>query len=109
MNKIFSEYVTSTAFVLQMSKAQVWGLLMVEAQARDLYLYSHCVPMMRGLQSRGLIKHRKKKKHEPMDDYRAWHLTEAGRLVAALCKEAGLTLENCRTVSIIKSYLRVAA
>lgn len=97
MNKIFSEYTTSTAFFLQLSKRQCWGLLALEKANKepDHWLHSgQFISLGRTLEARGLVEFNQTKPRR--------RLTRAGRLIVALLKEAGLTMENTRTLSVIK-------
>lgn len=94
MNKVFKEYTTSTAFVLMLSKRQAWGLLALAAGKRDLWLESgQFYPLGQALRARGLTERNKQNKEV---------LTRAGRLMVMLLKEAGLSLENTKTLSVVK-------
>lgn len=103
MNRTFAEYATSTAFSITLSKHQCNCLLRAELGA-DLYMLT--VGSMQGLEARGLV---------------FWHrdesgracgfagLTEAGKLMVGLIKQAGLTIESTNTVSVIRRMAREAA
>lgn len=99
MNKIFAEATTSTAFVLQLSKNQCNALLRLHASKGDGLkdMITHTVGTLRCLQSRGLFE------WDYSEGDAKWKgITNAGKLVAELLLEAGLTIENTNTVSVLK-------
>jgi len=102
VNKIFSEYSTSTAFLIQLSKRQVWGLLALQTGGkRDLWLESgQFIALGRTLAARGLVEHKDEKPY--------WRLTKAGELMCLLLREAGLDEKNTKTVSVIKGLMQWA-
>jgi hypothetical protein len=111
MNKVFSEYSTSTAFFVQLSKNQCNALLRIEGlkaikfqsksgeYGEHIHFELHNVGTYKCLEARGLV---------------FWHtnglgeshgfggLTKAGELMVGLLKEAGLTIESTNSVSILK-------
>jgi hypothetical protein len=103
VNQTFTEYATSTAFSISLSKHQCNCLLRAEL---DTDLWALTVGSMRALEARGLVN---------------WHvdengracgfagLTEAGKLMVGLIKQAGLTIESTNTVSVIRRMAREAA
>ncbi len=132
MNHVFAEATTSVAFGLMLTKRQCNTLLRVaavqEAGAalgvepfplggmpqregeKDIafwqeFVASSPMPSLHALQDRGLV---------------FWHythegkacgfggLTKAGELVVGLLKEAGLTIENTNTLSVLKRLQRAA-
>lgn len=94
MNKTFGEYVTSTAFLLQLSKTQCHVLLRVRRGEKwDHYCFHP--HQGRQLRLRGLmtaLSEKEKKKESGI-----YRLTKAGELVCALLDEAGIKLENTQT------------
>lgn len=118
-NQIFAEATTSTAFLLTLTKRQCNTLLRVryvqqEAAKRgveafgfggcDVSLWSELIapqpmPSLHALRDRGLV---------------FWHrthdgkahgfggLTKAGELMCGLLDEAGLTIENTNTLSVLR-------
>jgi hypothetical protein len=112
MNRNFAEYATSTAFSIQLSKNQCNALLRCEsfdpkkhkgAEWRDGPMYLLQVGTLKPLEARGLV---------------FWHrdsqgrangfggLTGAGMLMVGLLKEAGLTVENTNTISMLRRMQR---
>lgn len=101
MNKVFSEYTTSTAFLLQLSKAQCHVLLRIERGEKwDNYCFHP--HQARPLAHRGLIR-RLSEKEKKSDEMRIYALTKAGELVCGLLHEAGLTLTSTQTLSLKRS------
>ncbi len=98
-NSQFAEYATSTAFALQLSKNQCNALLRVATRGQGENFPFHTVGTLRTLEARGLV---------------FWHrdasgkasgfggLTRAGRIMVLLLREAGLTVENTNTVSVLR-------
>lgn len=102
LNKIFAEYATNTAFLIQLSKRQAWGLLALQSSEPDLWLHSgQFFPLGRGLEARGLVQRFTERPY--------CRLTKAGELMCALLREAGLTEKNTRTVSVVKGMAQWAA
>jgi hypothetical protein len=102
MNNRFAEYTTSTAFSLSLTKNQCNALLRLKAGNKTEFggisLELHTVGTMRQLEVRGLVAWAYK-------DGKASHfegLTDAGRLVVGLLEQAGLTIENTNTLSILR-------
>jgi|GEM_PF-5046762 len=100
MNKVFSEYATSTAFCVQLSKNQCNTLLRLDEHVGEPSdCHAVTVGTLKGLDARGFV---------------AWErdvsgrankflgLTDAGRLVAQLLREAGLTVESTNTLSVLR-------
>lgn len=97
MNLKLAEATTSVAFLLSLSKRQCNTLLRLTHGTADGHIVQ--VDSLRSLDRRGLV---------------FWHqdatgracgfggLTEAGRLVAALLVEAGLTVEATNTTGVIR-------
>ena len=105
MNKTFSEYSTSTAFFVQLSKLQCNALLRVsEAQAAgtDPALgIAHCLSVgtLKGLDARGLVFWNRSATGQANG---FGGLTKAGELMVGLLREAGLSIESTNTVSVLK-------
>lgn len=111
MNKAFQEYTTSTAFSIQLTKRQCWGLLVLLDRKQDHWLFSgQFIPIGKELRARGLVTFLGKRKRP---DGPCHKLTRAGMVMVMLLKEAGLTMENTRTLSVIKGtenwFQRMAA
>lgn len=94
MNSVFSEHVTSTAFFLSMSKKQIRLLQNIEAHPHPApgywsidYERGGALATRRSLEANGLLV-------RVMDNEQQGHdeLTEAGKLVCALLREAGFVL-----------------
>lgn len=99
MNQKFAEATTSTAFLLQLSKNQCNALLRLHAsEGNGLHeMIVHTVSTLQCLQARGLFEW----------DYSTgsakWKgITKAGHMVAELLLEAGLTIENTNSVSVLR-------
>lgn len=102
LNKIFAEYSTNTAFLIQLSKRQVWGLLALQNSQADLWLHSgQFISLGRGLEARGLVQRCEKQPYH--------RLTKAGELMCALLREAGLNEKNTKTPSVVKGLMQWAA
>lgn len=111
MNANFAQYTTGTAFSINLSKLQCNALLRVDAAGEidgtfkqwcDSNLDVLQVGTLRPLEARGLVFwHRK-----PDGSANGFGgLTAAGRLTVGLLKEAGLTIENTNTVSVLKRLI----
>ncbi|VWB07843.1 hypothetical protein [Burkholderia lata] len=103
MNKSFAEYATSTAFCVTLSKNQCNCLLRVEADHMDVCV---TVATLHSLEARGFVFWNR------LADGRAngfGGLTSAGQFMVGLLKEAGMTVENTNTVSMLKRIAREAA
>jgi hypothetical protein len=103
MNGVFAEYATGVAFSIQLSKNQCNALLRVDVAPLDILVQ---VSTLRTLEARGLVFwHR--------DSHGKNHgfggLTEAGRLMVGLLREAGLTVKNTNTVGMLRRIEREAA
>lgn len=108
MNKVFSEATTSTAFLLTLTKRQCNTLLRLHADAECIAAAHVCivgVDNLRGLDRRGLVSWR----YENGQPNGFNGLTRAGQLMAELLLEAGLTVENTNTLSVIGREQRMAA
>ena len=90
-NKVFREYVTSTAFNLSLSANMIMWLVHVKmAQQYWLGPNRKFIVGLVGLKDRGLVTHNPDAKHnEP-----AWAITEAGEKVLELLIMAGLVPED---------------
>ena len=107
-NELFKEYSTSVAFQVTLSKLQCNALLRAAASdpptggldgRTTQQLWPVSVGTLRTLEARGFV---------------FWHkdsagqrngfggLTNAGRLMVGLLEEAGMTIENTNTLSILK-------
>jgi DNA-binding HxlR family transcriptional regulator len=106
MNHLFAEATTSVAFALLLSKNQCNSLLRsVDHKSGDL-LHLMQVHTLKTLQAHGLVFWRQDANGKP-NGYGG--LTPAGELVAALLREAGMTIENTNTVSMLKRIERMTA
>ena len=107
-NKIFKQYVTGTAFNLQLTKRQCWGLLSLLDRKTDQWLASgQFVSIGKDLRCRGLIEPdikslKKRKTDHEIGKHPVNKLSRAGKLVVRLLKEAGMTMNNTKTISVIK-------
>lgn len=95
MNVLFAESTTSGAFFLSLSQNHCNALLRLyknglESKRGD-YLWSHDVGTFKGLENRGLVLWKRDASGLACG---MEGLTEAGKLVAQLLVEAGMTLEN---------------
>lgn len=104
MNIKLAEATTSIAFALQLSKRQCNSLLRLAAAgdtpaARMERLLIISVDGLRGLERKGLVFWHHDSQGQPNG---FGGMTEAGRLTAALLKEAGLTVENTNTPLVLK-------
>ncbi|MGI4812131.1 MAG: hypothetical protein ACRYG5_09870 [Janthinobacterium lividum] len=105
MNKTFQEYATSTAFAVQLSKLQCNALLRCaagQADSRD-HAFLISIATLRSLEGRGFVFWHHRMEGMP-DGFGG--LTKAGELMAGLLTEAGLTIENTNTVSVLKNIVR---
>lgn len=84
MNKIFSEYVTNTAFSITLSKNMV-RLLVAIGTGKDIDT-GRWVCDAQALQRRGLVKH----VHPNVGTLHCHELTKEGKLVLELVRLAGL-------------------
>lgn len=108
MNKVFAEYTTATAFALTLTKNHCHILLRVRrSEGRDHYLFHP--HQARQLRARGLIavttkreRERHEKAHEGPNSC-VYKLTKAGELMCQLLDEAGLTLQNTKTLTTVKA------
>lgn len=103
MNGIFAEYSTSTAFLVQLSKNQCNALLRVEANHMDIFVQ---VSTLQSLAARGLVSWSRDSQGRA-NGFEG--LTRAGELIVGLLKEAGMTIENTNSVSMLKRLAREAA
>lgn len=89
MNQAFREATTSTAFHLALSRRMIDMLCLInEHRVMDFVSYSHWLNTTRALRAKGLV------------ECHGYELTEAGRLVVNLLREAGLysTSEDENTI-----------
>lgn len=105
MNRTFAEYTTATAFAISLTKNHCHILLRVRrAEDRDHYVFHP--HQARQLRARGLISVTTKCEREKADKARikscVYKLTKAGELMCALLYEAGITLANTRTLTIVR-------
>jgi hypothetical protein len=98
VNKIFQEATTSTAFVLMLSKRQCNELLRLSMADEWWKGHGSRMTTMRALEGKGLVSWR----YENGKANGFEGLTEAGRLMVALLKEAGLTVENTNTAVTLR-------
>ena len=108
MNRSFSEYSTSTAFAVMLSKNQCNALLRLDALGDvEKYTPEHMlltVQSLRPLDARGLVWWQR----GPDGKRCAFKgLTTAGNLMVALLKEAGLTVENTNTIGMLNRIDRL--
>jgi hypothetical protein len=103
-NKVFAEYTTSTAFAITLTKNHCHILLRVRrSQGRDHYMFHP--HQARQLRNRGLIVPTTKRERGdlPPGQSLIYKLTKAGELMCALLDEAGVSLENTRTLTIARA------
>jgi len=107
-NPLFREYSTSVAFQVTLTKLQCNALLRTDVSnlaAPDMRermmqaVWPVSVGTLKALEGRGLVFWNKDSNGQ---DNGYGGLTHAGRLMVALLKEAGLTIENTNTISILK-------
>ncbi len=125
MNQIFGEYATATAFAIMLTKRQCNTLLRVRYVAQeaakhgvdafgrggcDMSVRSELIapqPMqsLHALRDRGLVFW-----HRTHDGKACGFggLTKAGELMCGLLDEAGLTIENTNTLSVLRRLDRAA-
>lgn len=124
VNTLFAQATTSVAFALTLSKHQCNVLLRVseagepkdvpthryktDANGPHLHLdVAHIqVPQMRALETKGLVWWARNAQGNA-SGFRG--LTEAGKLVVGLLREAGMTVDNTNTVSTLRRLERRAA
>ncbi|WP_104656496.1 hypothetical protein [Ralstonia insidiosa] len=107
MNKTFSEYATSTAFAIQLSKNQCNALLRLDEHKGDpADCHTLSVGTLKGLDARGFVSWARDASGRAYDFE---GLTQAGRLVVGLLREAGLTVDNTNTLSVLRRIDREAA
>jgi hypothetical protein len=104
MNSAFAEYSTSAAFALVLSKNQCNHMLRLDglpegedvtAQVAGLLT----VGSLRSLEAKGFVHWGRNEEGKPRG---FMGLTKAGRLMVDLLKEAGLSVSNTNTVSMLK-------
>lgn len=114
-NSAFIEATTSVAFSIQLSKRQCNTLLRVaETFDQDTLKWSNRlesfyvvqVDSLKPLEARGLV-HWKKDTDGTNNGFAG--LTEAGRLMVGLLREAGLTIEATNTVGVLGRLQRLEA
>lgn len=99
MNERFAQYATSTAFALALSRRSCYALLMLSDPERTNMerLYVLGVDSLLPLERRGLVFWNRDAAGEPSG---FGGMTAAGKLVAALLREAGMTLASTDTPMI---------
>jgi len=97
MNTKLAEATTSVAFLLSLSKRQCNTLLRLINGEPDGHIVQ--VDSLQSLDRRGLVFWHQDSTGRPSG---FGGLTEAGKLVAALLKEAGLTVENSNTTGVLR-------
>ena len=110
MKENFANYSTGIAFCIQLTKLQCNAMLELEnydakREIDPFYIIVHTVGTLQSLEARGFVEwfyvSGKAKNFQG--------LTKAGKIMVQLLKEAGLTLENTSTVSILKRKAARAA
>jgi len=87
----FSDYVTSTAFHLHLSKNQCTILCLVaEGNLNRLYAKGWAVPALRNLRDKGLVSHHYIPPQEAPEGHIYHTITREGALVYELLKMAGI-------------------
>lgn len=107
MNSAFAAATTSVAFALTLTKRQCNSLLRLylpRSERERLWVIG--VDGLNGLHRRGLVFWNQDESGRPNG---FGGLTEAGKLVAALLVEAGLTVEATGTAMTVKREERLAA
>lgn len=110
MNGTFAEYTTSVAFSIQLSKNQCNTLLRIardfdpKATPMDTKTWMLQVGTLHALEVRGLVYWNRV--NGKCEGFRG--LTKAGELMVNLLAEAGLTIENTNTTSMIRRLSRAA-
>lgn len=106
-NETFAQYASSTAFCIQLSKNQCNALLRCESI--DVKNHSAFIMVSIGtlkpLEARGLVYWNRDESGRA-NGFAG--LTEAGKLMVGLLKQAGLTIENTNTVSMLARIQREA-
>ena len=104
---VFSEYVTSTAFNITLSRNQISCLCAV-GQMRGPW--GGTVGSSRALIHKGLITHRSEQNpqypNRPEIQIQIWELTEAGKAMIPLLKLAGLWIEYPKMVQAYPEDVR---
>lgn len=103
MNKVFAEYTTATAFAITLTKNHCQILLRVRrSEGMDHYLFHP--HQARQLRARGLIVTTTKREREKTNRKSCiYKLTKAGDLICQLLDEAGITLQNTKTLTTAKA------
>lgn len=106
MNLLFAEATTSVAFNLSLSKRQCYALLALRRTGNDARVATFVlgVDTLKPLDSKGLVRWHRDADGAPCGFA---GLTNAGKLVADLLHEAGVTEESCLTSSISKRLAQV--
>jgi DNA-binding MarR family transcriptional regulator len=104
MNDRFSEYATSGAFSLTLTRNQVSALAMLDEGSAPDYTAN----MMAALERKGLVE-RIPAPADHREDNIEFRGTRAGLLTAALCREAGLTQGARDAVAVELDALRAEA
>lgn len=103
MNEKFALYSTGVAFSLTLSKLQCYALLKLEELPLKEATVGLEVYNLQGLERRGLVWWRHMKDGTP-NGFQG--LTEAGRDVCRLLRQAGITRDSCITLSVEKRLKR---
>lgn len=101
INHRFAEYSTSVAFFIQLSKNQCNALLRcddMQQKGDTRYAEYLTIGTLKPLNHRGLVFWHKDKEDR---NNGFGGLTEAGKLMVGLLKEAGMTIENTNTLSVL--------
>lgn len=109
MNKVFAEYTTATAFAVMLTKNHCQILMRVRrAEGMDHYMFHP--HQARQLRARGLIvpttkaeRAKWQKTHGTSMGCVVYKLTKAGKLMCELLDEAGITLQNTKTLTTAKA------
>lgn len=110
MNENFANYSTGIAFCIQLTKLQCNALLELESyndkkNVDPFYMIVHTVGTLQSLEARGFVQWI----YTDNKPSSFKGLTEAGRLMVQLLKEAGLNTANTATVSVLKRKAARAA
>lgn len=103
MNENFANYSTGIAFSIQLTKLQCNALLELsnfedKRKVDPYYMIVHTVGTLQSLEAKGFVTWTYVSgKPQNFDG-----LTEAGKLMVLLLEQAGLTIENTATVSVLK-------
>jgi hypothetical protein len=102
VNREFAEYTSSVAFALHLTKLQCNALLALrehKAKPGHSQFPLHTVDTMRSLERRGLVSWSRDAAGRAC---KFDGLTRAGRIMVLLLKEAGMSVENTATLSVLR-------